>query len=210
MMGRQNLAIFRLSCACGLRVSEIAALNLGDVLLEGDLPAIKLRRMTVKGKKRGRLVPLWWDKGTVADLRMYDAFIRQYLGQWDQPMPPTMPFIFRLGRSFGGRPPFHRLSIRTIQRRWRTAIRVLGPARLKQLSIHKGRHSFLSHALLQGRNLLEVRDAAGHSNITTTNIYLHYTPIAERRAIPDLFDFSRPPEAKPPGPVAPDGSGPPG
>ena len=34
-------------------------------------------------------------------------------------------------------------------------------------------HTFISHALAGGRTLAEVRDAAGHSNVTVTSGYLH-------------------------------------
>jgi site-specific recombinase XerD len=34
-------------------------------------------------------------------------------------------------------------------------------------------HTFISHALAGGRTLAEVRDAAGHSNVSITSGYLH-------------------------------------
>jgi hypothetical protein len=49
---------------------------------------------------------------------------------------------------------------------------VLGPERLETLTIHHGRHTFVSHALAGGRTLAEARDAAGHTNITITSGYL--------------------------------------
>jgi integrase len=45
--------------------------------------------------------------------------------------------------------------------RFRTACKVLGAERLDGLTIHHGRHTFISHALAGGRTLAEVRDAAG-------------------------------------------------
>ena len=61
----------------------------------------------------------------------------------------------------------------TLRKRFRTACRVLRAERLKSLTIHHGRHTFISHALAGGRTLAEVRDAAGHSNVTITSGYLH-------------------------------------
>ena len=61
----------------------------------------------------------------------------------------------------------------TLRKRFRTACKVLGLERLKTLTIHHGRHTFISHALAGGRTLAEVRDAAGHSNVSITSIYLH-------------------------------------
>ena len=51
--------------------------------------------------------------------------------------------------------------------------RVLGDQRQAEITIHHGRHSFVSHALAAGRTLAEVRDAAGHSSVGTTSIYTH-------------------------------------
>ena len=53
-------------------------------------------------------------------------------------------------------------------------------ARLRHLTIHHGRHTFISHALA------EVRDAAGHSNISVTSVYLHIA-VDEAGAVGDLF-----------------------
>lgn len=61
----------------------------------------------------------------------------------------------------------------TLRRRFLTACKVLGLPRLTTLTIHHGRHTFISHALAGGRTLAEVRDAAGHANVSITSAYLH-------------------------------------
>ena len=61
----------------------------------------------------------------------------------------------------------------TLRTRFRTACKVLGVERLQALTIHHGRHTFISHALAGGRTLADVRDAAGHANVTVTSGYLH-------------------------------------
>lgn len=43
----------------------------------------------------------------------------------------------------------------------------------KDVSPHSLRHAHLSHALKNGATLAELRDQAGHSNISTTSLYLH-------------------------------------
>jgi integrase len=70
--GRMNLALVRLACCCGLRVSEIAQLRLDDVVVETARPHIHVRPAVGKGH-RGRRVPLWWDAGTLADLTAWKA-----------------------------------------------------------------------------------------------------------------------------------------
>jgi integrase len=69
-------------------------------------------------------------------------------------------------------PQAHRrgLAIRrhAIRRRFLTACRALGS---KTLTIHHGRHTFVSHTLAGGRTLAEVRDAAGHRNVAVTSAF---------------------------------------
>jgi integrase len=67
----------------------------------------------------------------------------------------------------------HPLSRHTLRRRFLTACRALGLERIGALTIHHGRHTFISHALAGGRTLAEVRDAAGHANVSVTSAYLH-------------------------------------
>ncbi len=62
-----NLVLFRLACCCGLRASEIAKLQVGDVRTELARPHIRIRTGASKGG-RPRMVPLWWDAGTLEDL----------------------------------------------------------------------------------------------------------------------------------------------
>jgi site-specific recombinase XerC len=82
------------------------------------------------------------------------------------------------------------LSVRNAQARWKAAIKVLGQERQAGISIHCGRHSFCSHALAGGRSLTEVRDAAGHANVSTTSIYLHAV-CDDNDAIGNLFEFNK-------------------
>ncbi|HIP48677.1 MAG TPA: hypothetical protein EYG92_06915, partial [Lutibacter sp.] len=43
----------------------------------------------------------------------------------------------------------------------------------KQVSLHALRHSYATHLLEQGLNIVSLKELLGHSNITTTMIYLH-------------------------------------
>jgi integrase len=68
-----------------------------------------------------------------------------------------------------------------------TACKKLGRERLETLTIHHGRHTFISHALAGHRTLAEVRDAAGHANVSITSAYLHIA--VEDDAVGELFRF---------------------
>lgn len=175
----RQLAVFRLSCCCGLRRREIAGLQIADLELFGPRPVIRVRKEITKanraGVRKARVVPLWWDSGTRGDLATWrDVRLAMTSGEERQPL------VCGLRSHVSGEP----LSPTAVARQWDTLLsRVLGPQRAKQLSIHCGRHSFCSHALHGGRSLVEVRDAAGHANISTTNIYAH----AVECDAPDLF-----------------------
>ena len=77
----------------------------------------------------------------------------------------------------------------TLRKRFRTACKVLGAARLESLTIHHGRHTFISHALAGGRSLAEVRDTAGHANVSITSGYLHVA-VDDETAVGCLFRFA--------------------
>lgn len=171
-----NLIIFRLAACCGLRRGEMCGLNMSDFTLNTPKPVIHIRKENTKGrdgKRRARFVPLDWDTGSLKDLTAWHAL------RVSQGAGPLDPFV----ATASGK----RLEESLAFRRWRTAIRVLGPERVKQVSIHDGRHTFCSHALHGGKTLVQVRDAAGHSSVNTTNIYLH---ILDQSADGKLFDFS--------------------
>jgi integrase len=172
-----NLVIFRLAACCGLRASEIAHLQIADVRVELPRPHLRIRASAAKGG-RPRMVPLWWDRGTYEDLLAWRA------QRLDCGLGVNAPFIcsWQPGRS---EVVFSR---HTLRKRFRTACKVLGAERLKTLTIHHGRHTFISHALAGGRTLAEVRDAAGHSNVSITSIYLHVA--VEEEGLGSLFGKS--------------------
>jgi integrase len=159
---QRNLVIVRLACCCGLRVSEIAALQLEDVVVDILRPHLRLRRGTTKGG-RSRCVLLWWDAGTLADLASWKA------ERLAQGASGADPFVCSVQAHRQGLP----LRRAAIRRRFLSACKILGMPRLRTLTIHHGRHTFVSHALAGGRTLGEVRAAAGHASLVTTSIYLH-------------------------------------
>lgn len=171
-----NLTLVRLSCCCGLRVSEIAGLRISDVRVEASRPHIRIRRGASKGG-RSRIVPLWWDSGTLADLAKWKAE-RLRLDATSNQL-----FVASLRPGRGTR----LLSRHTLRRRFRTACKILGRERLETLTIHHGRHTFISHALAGHRTLAEVRDAAGHANVSITSAYLHVA--VEDDGVGELFRF---------------------
>ena len=169
-----NLLIFRLAVCCGLRASEIAKLQVDDVRVGSPRPHLRIHTGASKGG-RPRKVPLWWDAGTLADVSQWHAL------RTAQGIPLIAPLLASL-RPNRGEKVFSR---HTLRKRFRTACRVLGPERVRTLTIHHGRHTFISHALAGGRTLAEARDAAGHSNVSLTSGYLHVA--VEEDDVGELF-----------------------
>lgn len=86
---RMNLAIFRLACCCGLRVSEIAGLQLSDIHIAVARPHLVVR-LTVAKCGRGRKVPLWWDDGTLNDIDQW-LLTRKILAQASATCSTSLP-----------------------------------------------------------------------------------------------------------------------
>jgi integrase len=173
---RLNLVVFRLACCCGLRASEIAGLRTDDVVVAGDRPHLRIGRHVAKGGRR-RTVPLWWDEGTLADLAAWRAERAAQGGN----------ALFVASRQSAAREK--PLSRHTLRKRFLTACRILSPERQRTLTIHHGRHTFISHALAGGRSLAEVREAAGHASLLATSAYLHVA-VEEGDGPGRLFQFA--------------------
>lgn len=167
----QNLILFRLATCCGLRVSELLGLKLKNIHLDGPRPYIQIPKTIAKGAK-SRRVPLWWDLGTLADIKDWMAIRRHQKASQDD-----LYLCSQSTNSFG-----KAIDRRNGRLRYLAATKILG----RSITIHHGRHSFVSHSLNGGRSLAEVRDAAGHSNISTTSIYTHVIT-DESEEVGDLF-----------------------
>lgn len=175
---RMNLIIFRLATCCGLRASELCELHVGDVRVNVARPYVNIRATVAKGG-RARRVPLWWDRSTLDDL---SAWKDERLAQGAK---AGSPFVCGQSSAALG----HRLTRQSARNRFKVGCRALGEERCHDLTIHDGRHSFVSHSLAGGRTLAEVRDAAGHANIATTSVYTH-TAVDDDGEVGDLFGFS--------------------
>lgn len=146
--GRRDVAMIEVLYSCGLRVSELTALRVGDLFFgEGYI------RVIGKGDKQ-RLVPI----SPVAIER-----INSYL---DERSPARsgeeVLFLNNRGRQLT------RVMIFTILKE--AALRA---GIEKQISPHTLRHSFATHLLEGGAGIRQVQELLGHESILTTEIYTH-------------------------------------
>jgi integrase/recombinase XerC len=155
LAGTRNLVILELLYGSGLRLSELHGMNLADLDLLGE--QVKVRG---KGRKE-RIVPL--TAATLRALRRYEprrGEVRAGAGAG-----PSDRQALLLG------PTGRRLSRRGIQRVVGALLEVAAPG--SGLSPHALRHSFATHLLDAGADLMAVKELLGHVSLSTTRIYTH-------------------------------------
>lgn len=164
-LGRRDRAILELFYASGLRLSELAGLDVDDVNLSQ-----KRARVLGKGGKE-RIVP--FNSATTSAIRSYlpdrDLLIRE---------ARPVPRAGRPGRARDRRsdePLFvnyrgARLTERSIDRIVRRYAVVTSRA---AVSPHALRHSFATHLLQRGADLRVIQELLGHARLSTTQRYTH-------------------------------------
>jgi site-specific recombinase XerD len=146
----RDRALLELLYGCGLRASEACTLRVRDVDLDG-----RRVRVTGKGDKQ-RVVPL----GRCA-LDAVDRYLRT--GRPELVRGVASPALFV---SVRGRP----LRPSDVRRALASALRREG---LPSRSPHALRHSFATHLLEGGADLLSIQELLGHASVATTQVYTH-------------------------------------
>jgi len=147
--------IFSLIYSAGLRVSEASKLKITDI--DSDRMQIKIRNS--KGNK-DRYVPL--SNYILKGLRKYIASSKpkEYL--------------------FNGKEKGAQLSHNAIQASFRLAMK---QAKInKEASLHTLRHTYATHLLEEGVDIVTIKELLGHSHIETTMMYLHVAKINRSNA----------------------------
>lgn len=153
-LGLRNRAILELFYATGLRVSELAGLQLTDLQFDE-----KCLRCIGKGRKE-RIIPV--GDTAIKWVKLYIHDERPRL------LPePTEQTVFLSNR----RQPMSRKTI------WDLIKKCARNAGItKTIYPHSLRHSFASHLLANGAPLRIIQEMLGHADIATTQIYTHVDP----------------------------------
>jgi integrase/recombinase XerC len=147
-LAMRDSAMAELFYSSGLRLSELAAVNVDDI-------DANTRLLTVTGKgNKTRTVPV----GNVA-ITAIQRWLRVRPDHGDESRA-----LFTSSR--GGR-----ISVRNIQERLKLQGRRSGMH--QDVHPHMLRHSFASHMLESSGDLRAVQELLGHANISTTQIYTH-------------------------------------
>jgi integrase/recombinase XerD len=158
--GLRDATMLEFAYAAGLRVSELVKVRIGDVNAEAGY-----MRTVGKGKK-ARVIPI-----NEAAVRLF----RQYLEQVREKSPavgPRAPLFLSNRRSAMTRQRFFQ-----IIRSYATAAGIR-----KMLSPHTLRHSFATHMVARGADLLAVQSMLGHADLGTTQVYTHVSQAQVREA----------------------------
>ena len=154
-IGLRDRAMLEVLYACGLRVSELVALQLASVN-----PRQGVVRVIGKGNKE-RIVP-----AGEAALHWLQRYLLEARAQLI-PAGGNILFPSRLGRTMTRQTFWH-----AIKRYARVA------AIQKDISPHTLRHAFATHLVDNGADLRAVQMMLGHSDLSTTQIYTH---VAQQR-----------------------------
>ncbi|HWV58938.1 MAG TPA: tyrosine recombinase XerC [Longimicrobiales bacterium] len=155
-LGTRDLAILETFYGSGLRLSELHALDWADL----DLIADQIR---VRGKgRKERIVPL--TSAAVRALRRYEPR-RAEIAARASGADRQAVFLSERAR---------RLSRRQIQDVVRRMLDTVAEG--SDVSTHSLRHTFATHLLDGGADLLAVKELLGHVSLSTTRIYVHTAP----------------------------------
>jgi len=148
LTNKKHKAMLFTAYSAGLRVSEVASLKIKDI----DSGRMQIFISRAKGKK-DRYVPL---SPILLDI------LRNYIKSYQ---PGPVKYLFESERTRDAYP------VRTIQKIFQAAKQ---KAKIqKDIGIHGLRHSFATHLLEKGTDILYIKELLGHFDIKTTERYLH-------------------------------------
>jgi len=164
-LDRRHRAIFLTAYAAGLRVSEVCHLRVADLLSD----RCQIRVVQAKGRKDRYTV---FSPSLQEELRVYWRLYR--------------PVDWLFGSPHGLNRP---LTTNAVQTAFRNAVR---SARLPDHGgIHSLRHSFATHMLEGGVDVLTLQKLLGHSSLSSTTIYVYVRQERLTAMSLDLLNLAR-------------------
>ncbi len=166
--GVRDHALLELFYASGMRLAELQQLDVGDIDTIGD-------QVKVLGKgRKERIVPI--GRAAVQALRRYELRRDEVLRRARDGDRHAL-FLSERGR---------RISVRQLQTIVTGFLR--DAADDDALSTHSLRHSFATHLLDAGADLMAVKELLGHASLSTTQIYTH----TSKERLKKVYDQAHP------------------
>jgi integrase/recombinase XerD len=165
--GARDKAMLELLYATGIRVSELVSLNVTDVNLE-----MGFIRCIGKAEKE-RMIPL-----SGIAIRILATYIQNYrVKLLKRSVDEEALFIGHLGTRM------------TRQGFWKIMKRYAAETEIKnEITPHTLRHSFAAHLIENGADLRSVQEMLGHSDISSTQLYVQVTKVKMK----DVYNRAHP------------------
>jgi integrase/recombinase XerD len=163
-IGKRDKAMIELLYATGIRVTELISLNLSDI-------NTTMGYIRCKGASKSRVIPL----GSMAS-KAVDLYLKEGRNQLINEDNEAL-FVNYYGKRI------------TRQGFWKVVKRYSEEAGIdKNIAPHTLRHSFALHLVQNGADLKAVQEMMGHSDVTTTQIYLEMS----NSKIKDVYEKAHP------------------
>jgi len=159
--------VLSLIYSAGLRGQEVINLKIPDIDFERKTIHIRQSKY-----KKDRMVPL--AESMAVGLKKYLAVENPHI--W----------------LFNGKEPDGRYSVKGLS--WVMRENLKKTSITKDVSLHSLRHSYATHLLEQGLNIVTLKELLGHAEITTTMIYLHVAQcplIKPHSPLDTLYNYPR-------------------
>ena len=159
--------VLTLIYSAGLRGQEVVNLKISDIDFERKTIHIRQSKY-----KKDRIVPL---------AESMAVGLEKYLGAEN-------PHVWL----FNGKEPDGRYSVRGLS--WVMRENLKKTSITKEVNLHSLRHSYATHLLEQGLNIVTLKELLGHADISTTMIYLHVAQCQHIKAhspLDRLYNYPR-------------------
>lgn len=161
----RDKAMLEVAYATGMRVTEIISLNVSDIDIESSL-------VTCKNENKQRIIPL--GKLSLSALKEYMTIARPNMIKDDN---ETALFVNVNGKRL------------TRQGFWKIIKFYKEQAHItKDITPHVLRHSFATHLLQNGADLKSIQTMLGHSDISSTQVYMQF----QDGALKDVYHKAHP------------------
>ena len=142
--------LFALIYSAGLRVGEVCNLKISDI----DSERMQIRVVKSKGK---------YDRYVILS-----SYILQGLRKYIKSSKPKVYL-------FNGKIKGESLGVSAVQQSFRLAVKKAGIT--KDVSVHSLRHTYATHLLEEGVDIVTIKELLGHATIETTMMYLHVAKV---------------------------------
>ena len=170
--GRRDAVLLSLLYDTGARVQELVDLKVCDINLNDTVTIV----LTGKGGK-SRIVPVMKPTGEL---------LRQYIegNGLSHPARSRNPLFTNRGNH-----PLTRAGVTYILKKYAAQAQGIGVKDIsEEITPHWLRHSKAMHLLQSGVNLIYIRDLLGHSDVSTTEIYVRADETMKRKALLEAYE----------------------